>query len=175
MTPYAELAVASNFSFLRGGRPRLPIWSARRCGFGHAGHRSDRPQTRWPASWRAHDAVKRYPGKKDRRGTGRGGTPALQARGPVCGWSLPTRRRTSSPTRRTVPAGAISCRLLTIGKMKAEKGDCILCLEDLLARAGDLLLIVIARGRARAGRAHAKAASGIGRRLAGRDDAAQGR
>ena len=58
--------------------------------------------------------------------------------------------------------------------MKAEKGDCILCLEDLLARAGDLLLIVMPAGEQGLAALMPKAASGIGRRLAGRDDAAQG-
>ncbi|WP_374545004.1 error-prone DNA polymerase [Rhodoblastus sp.] len=35
------------------------------------------------------------------------------------------------------------CRLLTLGKRRAKKGDCILELDDLLADAADLLLIVL--------------------------------
>ncbi|MFT3732134.1 MAG: error-prone DNA polymerase [Hyphomicrobium sp.] len=35
------------------------------------------------------------------------------------------------------------CRLLSQGKLKAKKGDCKLCLNDLLASAAGLLLIVI--------------------------------
>ena len=34
-------------------------------------------------------------------------------------------------------------RLLTIGNLRAQKGDCILHLEDLLAHADDLLLIAM--------------------------------
>jgi len=35
------------------------------------------------------------------------------------------------------------CRLLTLGKRRAKKGECALRLDDLLADAGDLLLIVL--------------------------------
>jgi error-prone DNA polymerase len=35
------------------------------------------------------------------------------------------------------------CRLLTLGKRRAEKGDCVLTSEDLFSHARDLLLIVI--------------------------------
>nr|WP_252393847.1 error-prone DNA polymerase [Candidatus Rhodoblastus alkanivorans] len=35
------------------------------------------------------------------------------------------------------------CRLLTLGKRRAKKGECLLALDDLTADAGDLLLIVL--------------------------------
>ncbi|HXK53784.1 MAG TPA: error-prone DNA polymerase, partial [Hyphomicrobiales bacterium] len=42
---------------------------------------------------------------------------------------------------------AALCRLLTLGKRRAKKGDCLLYLDDLLAGAADLLLIVMPGGR----------------------------
>ena len=35
------------------------------------------------------------------------------------------------------------CRLLSLGKRRAKKGDCLLKLDDLLADAEDLLLILL--------------------------------
>ena len=54
--------------------------------------------------------------------------PITRARGS----SLPTVRRTSSPIRATAPAWGRLCRLLTRGNLRAEKGECILYLDDLL-------------------------------------------
>ncbi len=44
---------------------------------------------------------------------------------------------------RNRPGWARLCRLLTYGKRKADKGDCILKLDDLLSDCGDLLCIVM--------------------------------
>jgi len=142
MTPYAELAVASNFSFLRGASSAADlVGEAMR--LGHAGIGvTDRNTV--AGLVRAHDAVKRIREKIAEEQ----GAAALQPFRLAVGVRLVFADQT--PDVIAYPQNRAGwgdlCRLLTIGKMKAEKGDCILCLEDLLARAGDLLLIVMPAG-----------------------------
>ena len=62
---------------------------------------------------------------------------------PARGSSSPTARPTSSPIRATAPAWGRLCRLLTRGNLRAEKGDCILLLDDLLEHIDGLELIVM--------------------------------
>ena len=139
MTPYAELAVASNFSFLRGASSAADlVGEAMR--LGHAGIGvADRNTV--AGLVRAHDAVKRIKAKiaEDQ---GAVAVPSFRlAVGTRLVFADGTPDILAYPQNRA--GWGDLCRLLTVGKMKAPKGECILRLDDLLARAGDLLLIVM--------------------------------
>ena len=122
---YAELAVTSNFSFLRGGsHPEELAVQAKALGLAAFGL-ADRNTVAGVV--RAHSIAKEQelqflPGA---RLVFADGTPDILAF-PHClsGWWNLT-------------------RLLTIGKRRAEKGECELFLADLLAYAPGLSLIVI--------------------------------
>jgi error-prone DNA polymerase len=128
--PYAELDVTTNFSFLRGAsHPDEMVFRAAELGY-RAIAVTDRNSLAGVV--RAHDAIRLV---KEQ-----GGVPPkliLGARltfddGPdVLVW----------PTDR--PAYARLCRLLTQGKRRAEKGQCLLHLEDLLESHQGLLAAVM--------------------------------
>ncbi|MEF2070209.1 error-prone DNA polymerase [Consotaella aegiceratis] len=134
---YVELAAASNFSFLRGAsHPQDLVAEAIR--LGHAGlGLADRNSVAGVV--RALGAV-----RKAREAWQEQYGP--QARLP---FKLATGARLvlrdGSPNILAYPQNKAGwgdlCRLLTFGKRRADKGDCWLDLDDLLARAGDLLLI----------------------------------
>src|ERR1051326_659594 len=132
MSGYAELAVTSNFSFLRGGsHPEELAAQATELGLTAIGI-ADRNTV--AGLVRAHSVAKERelqfpPGARLLPGVRlvfADGTPEILAY-PNClsGWSNLT-------------------RLLTIGKRRAEKGECELCFTDLLERAAGLSLIVVA-------------------------------
>ncbi len=121
---YAELSAISNFSFLRGGsHPEELIVQAKAIGLSAIGL-ADRNSV--AGLVRAHskakeDGLRFLPGT---RLVFADGTPDVLAYPhSLSGWSNLT-------------------RLLTIGKRRAEKGDCILLLSDLLHHAQGLSLIV---------------------------------
>ena len=124
---YLEFACASNFSFLRGAsHPEELMVQAAHLGLAGLGFAT---AIRWPAwcarIWPSASRTCRLPITRAR------------------GWCSPTARRTFSPIRATAPPGAGSARLLTLGNLRAEKGDCILHLDDLLAHGVGLELVVI--------------------------------
>src|SRR5580704_1103158 len=129
MSAYAEFAVASNFSFLRGASHAEELVDRAKelglCGIGIADRNSVAGVVR------AHQAAKEAgltfaPGV---RLVFADGTPDILA--------YPQDR----------PAWGRLTRLLTLGKRRAEKGDCILRLADLLDFIAGLNLIVIAPAR----------------------------
>src|SRR5438105_590615 len=127
MIRYIEFAVTSNFSFLWGAsHPEELIAEAARLeyfGFGLADRNSVAGVVRAHLAKRETElAVRYHPGA---RLVCCDGTPDILA--------YPKNR-----------AGwAKLCRLLTRGNLRAQKGDCILCLEDLIEHAQDLELIVM--------------------------------
>ena len=129
---FAELAAATNYSFLRGAsHPSDMVARAMELGMAGIGI-ADRNSVAGVV--RAHMAL-REAGKTDFRlavGTRlvfADGTPDIVAYPETrFGWGRLT-------------------RLLTVGNLRAEKGDCILRLEDLLEHCEDLLLIVLPSSR----------------------------
>src|ERR1051326_6517930 len=127
MTNYAEFAATSNFSFLWGAsHPEELIAQAARLqyfGFGLADRNSVAGVVRAHLAKRETELALRYhPGA---RLSFRDGTPDILAYPrDRAGW-------------------AKLCRLLTRGNLRAEKGDCILHLDDLLEHAEGLELIVM--------------------------------
>ena len=133
MSRYAELAVLSNFSFLHGGsHPEELTAQAKEIGLAAIGL-ADRNTV--AGLVRAHSIAKEkelqfLPGA---RLVFADGTPDILAY-PNClsGWSNLT-------------------RLLTIGKRRAEKGECELYFSDLLQRAFGMSFILIPPGKIRGG------------------------
>ena len=125
MTVYAELAVTSNFSFLRGAsHPEELVEQAKALGLAGLGI-ADRNSVAGVV--RAHSAAKEI-GLRLAVGARlvfADGTPDILA----------------YPQDRA--AWGRLCRLLTAGKRRAEKGDCILTREDLRAFQEGLNLIVL--------------------------------
>jgi error-prone DNA polymerase len=126
---YVELAVASNFSFLHGAsHPEELIAQAAQlglAGLGLADRNSVAGVVRAHLTKREHKfALSYHPGA---RLVFADGTPDILAYPKNrAGWGK-------------------LCRLLTLGNRRAEKGDCILHLPDLLAHADGLELIVMSR------------------------------
>jgi error-prone DNA polymerase len=124
MFAYAEFAVATNFSFLRGAsHPEEVVARAKELGFAGLGV-ADRNSVAGVV--RAHADAKEK-GLKFSPGVRlvfADGTPDILA----------------YPRDRA--AWGRLCRLLTLGKRRAEKGDCILAIEDLLAHSEGLNLII---------------------------------
>ena len=143
MTPFVELVAATGFSFLDGAsQPGDMV--ARAVELGHAGIGiADRNTVAGVV--RAYDALKRarnglfgaqLPGFDFKLATGArlvfaDGTPDIVAYpASRAGWGRLT-------------------RLLTVGNRRAQKGGCILALEDLIAHCDQLLLTVLATSSAR--------------------------
>ncbi|GLK74331.1 error-prone DNA polymerase [Ancylobacter dichloromethanicus] len=141
---YAELVAASNFSFLRGASSAVDL-VARAIALGHAGLgiadrntvagvvRAHAAVKEAEEAWRAaqdrqaHDSRARFPFTLavGARLVFADGTPDIVAHAQTrAGWGR-------------------LCRLLTAGNLKAAKGSCILRLDDLLADAGGLSLILM--------------------------------
>ena len=130
MTRYVEFAVASNFSFLRGAsHPEELMMQAAALGLGGLGlcdRNSVAGVVRAHLAKREHQlALNYHPGA---RLVFADATPDILA--------YPRDR----------PAWGRLCRLLTRGNLRAEKGDCILHLADLLEHAEGLELIVMPEG-----------------------------
>jgi len=134
MTPYAEIAVTSNFSFLRGAsRPEELI--AQACLFDYAAIGiADRNTLAGVVRAYAGFDHPQLPEKKPKFLVGArlvfdDGTPDILA--------YPVDRN----------AYGNLCRLLTVGKLRVKKGECTLYQSDLLAWQEGLLLAVIPPAR----------------------------
>ncbi len=137
MTAYAELVAATNFSFLEGAsHPHEMV--ARALELGHTGLGiADRNSVAGVV--RAWDALRQANAK------------LVDAGGEVPDFRLVTGARLvfadATPDIVAYPAdrrgwGRLT-RLLTVGNLRADKGDCHLTLADLLDHAEGLLLIVL--------------------------------
>src|SRR5580693_4554002 len=128
MTAYAELAVTTNFSFLRGAsHPQELVKAAELHGLKAIGI-ADRNSVAGVV--RAYDALEQIEGWKPKLIVGarlvfRDGTPDILA--------YPTDRE----------AWGRLCRLISIGKLRAEKGECHLDFADLAEWQEGLLFIVM--------------------------------
>jgi error-prone DNA polymerase len=130
--PFAELIAATNYSFLRGAsHPAEMVWQAHALGMAGIGI-ADRNTVAGVV--KAHIAWRELGGMESGLRLAVGarlvfadGTPDVIAYPATRhGWGRLT-------------------RLLTLGNRRATKGDCTLCLTDLLDHAEDLLLIVTGR------------------------------
>src|SRR5215468_11963800 len=147
MSAYIEFAVTSNFSFLRGAsHPEELIVQADHlglAGLGLADRNSVAGVVRAHLVKRENDFKLRYhPGS---RLVFADGTPDILA--------YPRDR----------PAWGRLTRLLTIGNRRAEKGDCTLHLDDLLAHAEGLELVVMGSVDARHKAGHDELPALLGR------------
>jgi error-prone DNA polymerase len=123
--PYVELAVTTNFSFLRSGsHPKEFVRQAQAIGLRAVGI-ADRNSLAGVVRAYAQAKELGYPMHVGARLVFSDGAPDILV--------YPTNR----------PAYGRLCRLLTVGNRRAEKGDCILKLDDLIEYAEGLLLIVI--------------------------------
>ncbi len=128
MIPFAEIGVTTNYSFLRGAsHPHEMIAAATGLGYAAIGV-ADRNTLAGVV--RAYDALQQIKGDKPRLLVGArlvfaDGTPDILA----------------YPSDRA--AYGRLCRLLSQGKLRAPKGDCILGLGDLLQWRDGLLLVVL--------------------------------
>ena len=138
MSGFAELVAATNYSFLRGAsHPADMVGQALALGLGGIGI-ADRNSVAGVV--RAHVAL-----RDAREAAAEAGLPAIAFR-LVVGARLAFADGT--PDIIAYPAtragwGRLT-RLLTLGNLRADKGGCILRLDDLIDHAGDLLLIVMA-------------------------------
>ena len=132
---FAELVVASNYSFLRGAsHPADLLERAAALGMtaiGIADRNSVAGVVRAHSAWRAlGGAAPEFRLVVGARLVFADGTPDIIAYPATrAGWGRLT-------------------RLLTLGNRRAEKGDCLLRLEDLLGHVQDLLLIMMPNGDA---------------------------
>ena len=168
MMPYAELATTSNFSFLRGAsHPEDLVTRAvllGHTGIGIADHNTLAGVVR---AYGALEDLRRdgLPApQKERQGSGPGEYAwiANDKAGDYAAFSDAIKDRArnftlavgsrlvfadGTPDIIAYPATrngwARLCRLLTHGKFKADKGECVLSLDDLLGDCADLLLIVM--------------------------------
>ncbi|MFM6279593.1 MAG: PHP domain-containing protein, partial [Dolichospermum sp.] len=130
-TPYAELATTTNFSFLRGAsHPEEFIAEAAKLDLKGIGI-TDRNSLAGVV--RAHVALKEI---------GAGATGLKLAVGCRLVFADETPDILAYPEDRAA-YGRLS-KLLSLGKRRAEKGACLLCLEDLLEHKEGLLLILMA-------------------------------
>ena len=129
-SPYAELAVTTNFSFLRGAsHPEEAVAEAARLSLAGLGI-ADRNTLSGVV--RAHVAL------KETEANASGLKLAIGAR---LVFADGTPDILAYPEDR-VAYGQLS-RLLSMGKRRAEKGDCLLTLDDLIAESEDLCLILL--------------------------------
>ncbi|MFD2184944.1 PHP domain-containing protein [Rhodoplanes azumiensis] len=131
MTAYAELAVTTNFSFLRGAsHPEELVVQAKALGLAGLGI-ADRNSVAGVV--RAHEAAKEHGVRLavGARLVFADGTPDILA----------------YPQDRA--AWGRLTRLLTLGKRRAGKGECTLYFDDLITSAEGFSLIILAEGRGR--------------------------
>ena len=137
MSAFAEMVAASNFSFLRGashpGKLVAQAIALGQAGIGIADRNS------------VAGVVRAYAALKEARET------TKEERQEAVPFTLAVGARLifadGTPDIVAYPADRAAwgrlCRLLTLGKRRAEKGECTLYLEDLLAEARGLLLILM--------------------------------
>ncbi len=145
MTAYVELAAASNFSFLHGASHGGDL-VARALALGHAGLGiADRNTVAGVV--RAWSAL-----KQARAEAGEAGLPFPDFK-LVTGARLVFADGTPDIIAypETRHGWGRLCRLLSTGNLRADKGDCVLGLDDLLAHLDDLLLIVLPTSTRREG------------------------
>jgi error-prone DNA polymerase len=131
---YAELAAATNFSFLRGASHPSDM-VAQAIALGHTGIGiADRNSVAGVV--RAHVALRQAQ-------EAHGAIPFKLVVGARLVFADATPDIIAYPTDRA--AWGRLCRLLTLGNLRAKKGECTLFLEDLLAWSAGLLCIVISR------------------------------
>ncbi len=134
---YAELAAATNFSFLRGASHASDI-VARALKLGMTGIGiADRNTVAGVV--RAHVALRDAKAKAQAEGVS---VPDFRL---VVGARLAFADATPDILAYPISRhgwGRLT-RLLTLGNLRAQKGDCVLHIDDLLDHAGDLLLIVL--------------------------------
>src|SRR5205085_12090596 len=129
--PYAEIAVTTNFSFLRGAsHPRELVLAAALYGHAAIGIADRNTLAGVVRAWDAINEVLEKHGTAPKLLVGSrlvfvDGTPDILA----------------YPTDRA--AYGRLCRLLSLGKLRAAKGECILTLDDLLRWQEGLLLVVM--------------------------------
>ena len=125
MTAYAELAVTTNFSFLRGAsHPQEMVATADELGLAAIGI-ADRNS--FAGVVRAYDEARRREGIKLLVGTRLVTTDGFEI------LAYPTDRK----------AYGRLCRLLTQGNLKAKKGECHLSFDDVLAASEGQMLIAM--------------------------------
>jgi len=145
---YAELAVTTNFSFLRGASdPEELVAAAKQLGLRGLGI-ADRNSVAGVV--RAHVAAKELAREL---GAADHAHPFKIAVGARLVFADGTPDILAYPCDRA--AWGRLTRLLTLGKRRAEKGDCILALQDLLDFVEGLNLIVVPPPKLNAGRLHA--------------------
>ncbi|SON53863.1 Error-prone DNA polymerase [Hartmannibacter diazotrophicus] len=142
MTGYGELAVTSNFSFLRGASHAADlVATAMDLGLAGIGIADENTVA---GVVRAHAAVQ----KVEELWVAEHGPdiplPFKLAVGSRLVFADGTPDILAYPQNRA--GWARLCRLLTLGKRRAEKGECLLTFNDLLFNTADLLLIVMPRG-----------------------------
>ncbi|WAJ26266.1 error-prone DNA polymerase [Antarcticirhabdus aurantiaca] len=137
---FAELAAASSFSFLRGAsQPGEVVLQA--LALGHAGlGLADRNTVSGVV--RARSALRTVIEDETQPAEVRAAAERFRY---VCGARLVFADGTPDIIAYPVDRKGWGdlCRILTAGNLRAEKGDCRLGLDDLLARAGDLLLVAM--------------------------------
>ena len=125
MTRYAELAVITNFSFLRGAaHPAEMVATADALGLAAIGI-ADRNS--FAGVVRAYDEAKKRPGIRLLVGTRLVTTDGFEM------LAYPTDR----------PAYGRLCRLLTAGNLKAKKGECHLTFEEIVAASAGQMLVAL--------------------------------
>ena len=144
MSAYAELAVTTNFSFLRGAsHPEELVKQAKALGLVGIGI-ADRNSVAGVV--RAHITAKELNGRNDSKFKIAVGTRLVFDDG-------------ATPDILAYPKDRAAwgrlTRLLSLGKLRAEKGNCILGLPDLLEFAEGLNLIVVPPERIHADKLHA--------------------
>jgi error-prone DNA polymerase len=128
MNAYAEIAVTTNYSFLRGAsHPRELIETAAQLGHAAIGI-ADRNTLAGVV--RAYAALQEIKGDKPKLLVG---TRLVFIDGTLDILAYPTDRT----------AYGRLCRLLSVGKLRAPKGECYLALDDLLKWQEGLLLVVL--------------------------------
>ena len=128
MSPYAEIAVTTNYSFLRGAsHPRELVQTASELGLAAIGIADRNTLAGVVRAYAAHQELKGHKPKLlvGARLVFTDGTPDILA----------------YPTNRAAYANL--CRLLSAGKSHAPKGECYLRFDDLLNWQDGLLMVVI--------------------------------
>ncbi|WP_174273201.1 error-prone DNA polymerase [Sphingomonas bacterium] len=154
MIAYAELVAATNFSFLHGASHGSDL-IGRALDLGHAGLGiADRNTVAgvvraWAALRDAREKCRSETGAEMRAFKLASGARLVFADGTPDIIAYPEDRR----------GWGRLCRLLSTGNLRADKGDCVLGIDDLLGHAEGLLLIVLPESSRRAGEGVARKAA----------------
>jgi error-prone DNA polymerase len=161
MSAYAELAVTTNFSFLRGASdPEEFVVQARNLGFSGIGI-ADRNSVAGVV--RALTQIRAFAEEAEEKRKAAAGKTPSETIEPIPPVKLAVGARLvfsdETPDILAYPKDRAAwgrlTRLLSLGKERAEKGDCLIGLPDLLEFIGGLNLIVMPPPRIHADRLHA--------------------